>query len=240
MKRRRGQAAVETALTLPLVVFMVLGALQLFTVMQARILAQYAASRAVRSGAMNFGDCYSMYDAALLVLLPAIDASFARTANKGDRLAAEVIARLGNRYLPGRDDGRDGPIVWMDRLQPDVGSIDPLTEEDVWNLPRPDGPERTFEVRMVFWAPLKIPFAGQVFARMAMAHWGIRALHTADPLMPVKRDANWVQLSAGPRDEIANELERRYDRKQYVFPIEVTYATHMQSPARFRRADCPR
>jgi Flp pilus assembly protein TadG len=39
MKRDSGQAAVESAITLPLVIFMVLGSLQLFAVMQSRILA---------------------------------------------------------------------------------------------------------------------------------------------------------------------------------------------------------
>lgn len=232
-----GQAAVETAITLPLVLFMILGTMQLFLVLQARILAQYAASRAVRHGAQNFGDCNSMYDAALLILTPAIDSSYARYANKGGRFATAVLDRMPtNRYVAARDDGRDGPIVWMDRLQPLVGNIDPALEDEEWDLP----PHRTFEVRMVFWAPLKIPFANWVFMRMALAHWGLRELHTADPLMAVKRDADWVALSVGPRAEIRAEVASRYDRKQYVLPIELSYTTRMMSPARFRQQNCPR
>ena len=41
--RQSGQAMVEAALSLPLVVFLVLGTLQLFLMLQARVLAQYAA-----------------------------------------------------------------------------------------------------------------------------------------------------------------------------------------------------
>lgn len=237
MRAQSGQAAVETVLAMPLLLFMVLGTLQLFVVLQGRILAQYAASRAVRHGAQNFGDCGSMYDAALVVLTPAINASFARGTNKGGRFADQVELRIvANRYLPAVDDTRNGPIVWMDRLEPPVGSIDPATEEEVWDLP----PHKTLSVRMVFWAPLKIPFANWVFARMALAHWGLRELHTADPLMPVKKDAKWVQLSQGPRAEVRAELVARYDLGQYVFPVEVTYATRMMSPARFRQQNCPR
>src|SRR3954466_13898454 len=95
-----GQAAVETALTLPLVLFMILGALQLFMVMQARILAQYAASRAVRAAAQNFGDCYTMRDVAHLVLLPAIDAKFANGGSTGAKYATQAQLRMNkNRYL---------------------------------------------------------------------------------------------------------------------------------------------
>lgn len=236
MRPGRGQAAVETALTMPLLVFMILGAIQLFMLMQARILAQYAASRAVRAGAQSFGDCFTMYDTAHLVLLPAIDSGFARGPSRGTRYADEVRLRMqSNRYVPSEDDGRDGPVVWMDRLEPRVGSVR-ADEEETWDLP----PHRFLDVRMVFWAPLKIPFANWVFVRMAMAHFGLRELHTADPLMPVKRDANWVAYSNGPRAELATELVRRFDMKQYVFPIQVTYATRMMSPVRFTEQNCPR
>ena len=228
MRRARGQAALETALTLPLVVFMFLGTLQLFVVLQARILAQYAVSRATRHGALNFGDCLSMADAATLVLVPALDASFARTPAKGAAYAAAVSEHL--------DDARSGRLLWLDRLQPDPARLDRALEEEVWDLP----PHHTFEVRMVFWAPLAIPFAGPLFARVALAHWGVRELHDADPLMPVKRDAQWVQGSAGPQRSISEELERRYDAQEYAFPIVVTHATRMMSPARFRDAACPR
>jgi len=43
-----GQATVEAALTLPLTVFLVLGTVQMFLLLQARLLTEYAAFRAVR------------------------------------------------------------------------------------------------------------------------------------------------------------------------------------------------
>jgi Flp pilus assembly protein TadG len=47
-RRRRdsGQSAVETALVLPLVTFMILGTLQLFMLLQAKLMAQYAVYQA--------------------------------------------------------------------------------------------------------------------------------------------------------------------------------------------------
>ena len=46
--RESGQAAVESALVMPLAVFLILGTLQLFMLLQGRIMAEYAAWRAVR------------------------------------------------------------------------------------------------------------------------------------------------------------------------------------------------
>ena len=40
----------ETALTLPLTLFLMLGTLQLFLMLQARVLTEYAVFRAVRVG----------------------------------------------------------------------------------------------------------------------------------------------------------------------------------------------
>ncbi len=238
MRSEAGQAAVESALTLPLTVFLVLGTLQLFMLMQARVMAQYAVGRAAKMGAVNHANCNAMVKSALLVVMPAIDSSWARGAGKGARYAAAVSSHLGNRYLGASDGNRTGPIVWIDRVRPPAGRLAPDDEEELWNLPEPQGPDRALELRMVFWAPLKIPFANWVFARLALASWGLDELHGVDPLMPTQRDANWVRESTSP-GAIASELLARYQTQEYVFPVVVTYATHLMSPPRFTRQNCP-
>src|SRR5687767_15741362 len=70
-----GQAAVETALTMPMVLFVLLGTLQLFMMLQARLMAEYAAYRAVRAGSTHQGDCRAMLQAAIGALLPTITAT---------------------------------------------------------------------------------------------------------------------------------------------------------------------
>src|SRR5437868_1991201 len=65
-----GQAAVEAALTMPMVLFMVMCTLQLFLIIQARLLTQYAVFRATRAGSMNHGDCVPMMHAAVGALIP--------------------------------------------------------------------------------------------------------------------------------------------------------------------------
>lgn len=65
-----GQALSETAILLPLFTFMLLGALQLGLVYQARYLLKYAAYRASRAGALQHACDSPMRDAALSVLAP--------------------------------------------------------------------------------------------------------------------------------------------------------------------------
>jgi hypothetical protein len=228
---------------MPLLIFMVLGTMQLFLLLQGRILAQYAAGRATRMGSMNFGKCEPMVRSAIAILLPAIDAGFAKGGINGATYAVEVKKRsTNNRYSAADDDGRNGPVVWIDRVRPLVGSIT-ADEEDVWNLAPPAGPDRTLEVRMTFWFPLKIPFANWVFARLALAHWGVEEYHAVNPYLMATRDANWVKDPGvvAPLVAISAELQARYHASppQYVFPIQATSATRMMSPARFAAQGCP-
>jgi hypothetical protein len=70
--RQSGQAAVETALVVPMMVFLVLGIIQLGMVHHARLMTEYGAYRAVRAGIVNHGDCGIMEKSALVALLPTL------------------------------------------------------------------------------------------------------------------------------------------------------------------------
>src|SRR3954468_22643195 len=65
-----GQAIVEAAFVLPAMIFLILCAIQLAQIQQARLLAEYAAFNAARAGIVHSGDPEVMHDAALLSLLP--------------------------------------------------------------------------------------------------------------------------------------------------------------------------
>lgn len=67
-----GQVAVETALIIPLFMFLILGILQLGMIAQARVMAKYAAYRAARVGVMQNASVEAMEAAAVFHLLPVL------------------------------------------------------------------------------------------------------------------------------------------------------------------------
>ncbi|WP_223642473.1 TadE/TadG family type IV pilus assembly protein [Corallococcus sp. EGB] len=77
-----GQVAVETAIVLPLFIFLLLGILQLGLMHQARLLTKYAAYKAVRAGSLHNGNVEMMERAALAVLLPMISQAGSGGAEK--------------------------------------------------------------------------------------------------------------------------------------------------------------
>jgi hypothetical protein len=69
LRSEDGQAVVEAAIVLPAMVFLLLLALQLTQLQQARILAEYAAFAAARAGIVMDGDPGRMRQAAMLAVL---------------------------------------------------------------------------------------------------------------------------------------------------------------------------
>jgi hypothetical protein len=69
-EREDGQAVVEAALVLPAMIFLLLLTIQLTQLQRARILADYAAFAAARTGIVFSGDPDKMKEAATLAILP--------------------------------------------------------------------------------------------------------------------------------------------------------------------------
>ncbi|MBK7857047.1 MAG: pilus assembly protein [Archangiaceae bacterium] len=231
MKRDAGQAMVESALTLPLVVFMVLGTIQLFMMLQGRAMAQYALARSTRAGALRYGDCTAMRHTAVAALLPTF--TVARTP---DQVADGFFARRNGRFVPGLDDGRNESIFWLIRESPRP----PDREEEEFFDMESNNPT-TLETRMVFWYPLRIPFANWVWSRLMLGYFGLRTAGKVNPLMPTQSTTNW-DAGGSIAPSLAGELLARAARRHYTAPIEVTYSMKMMTPARaenFRSAACP-
>src|SRR5690349_11007130 len=93
-----GQAAVESAIVMPLMVFLSLGLIQLTMVQHAKLMTEYAAFQAARAGIVWNGNNERMHDAAIVALLPTLG----RTddwVHLGERWALQsaydsVLARL--------------------------------------------------------------------------------------------------------------------------------------------------
>lgn len=231
MSRESGQAAVETAITLPLTLFLVLGTIQLFMMFQGRAMAQYAVARATRAASLKHGACDAMRDTAVAALLPTF------TATRDPRELVQAWRRReGGRFSPAHDGGYSEDIVWIfRRLNP---PIDP-DEEEVFDLLR--GPPKTISVRMVFWYPLEIPFANWVVSAIALGRFGLQNLQGANPLLVTQAEPNWME--PGSIDaRVGQELLRRFNARHYAMPIEVSSSMRMMTPARarhFTSGPCP-
>jgi hypothetical protein len=257
--RDSGQAAVESALVLPLLTFVVLGTLQLFLMMQGRILAQYAVARATRAGSMAYGDCTRMTHAAIAALMPSI-VSFASPAypgaSNGAKLANAFRARMTNAYSPTEDLSHFAPgsaaptdIVWLAREAPTLAQVNAVAggtgEDDSFdqftNGGLPQDRLMRLEVRMIYWFPLRIPFANWVMARMFVAQWGLQAYVAQNPLM-LTQTAHWTGDAPPPQAQIASALQARVNAGEYVVPIDVNYTMRMMTPvkvAAFPNQNCP-
>jgi TadE-like protein len=253
--RESGQAAVEAALTLPLVIFLVLGTLQLFMMLQGRIIAEYAAFQAVRAGSRNHGDCVPMVHAALAGLLPSVTPYLGGSGggSAAEKLASAWKDRIGpNADNPdpkyqkgkGKDGKHDGPIFWLVRESPRASAV-PSPEDSNFDLPRGDGSQAMrLEVRLIYWYRLRIPFADWVMSRMILAHLGLQDYNAVNPLMVTDNDAGWTKTS----EKVANldvlvrdELVEKVMAGKYVFPIQATYGMRMMTPARkiyFEQQNC--
>jgi len=242
--RESGQAAVETAITMPLVLFMILGTLQLFMLLQGRLFAEHAAWAAARTGSVRHGDCEAMSDASMLALLPSFTSYLGDAtpgSTPGEKLATAFRLRTDgkpsrNQYDPGADEPHRRPVFWLLRPSPRVREVTRYSEDD---FDDPLHPEYRLEVRVVYWYPLRIPFANWVMATLYRAYFGFGAYQRQNPLMPTQQ-ANWTRQSSA-LDEFRTEFMTRFDEQQYVFPVVGTAVMRMMTPPRlrhFKRQDC--
>lgn len=248
-----GQAAVESAITLPLAVFLILGTLQLFMMLNGRLMAEHAAFKAVRTGVVKHGDCVSMTHSAVAALLPSFSSFLGRTTPGGtpaEKIANAVRLRtqgqpFDNSYVSGLDAGHDRTIVWIDRVRPTTGEVTAASEHDFddFSTPRANGEfGYRLEVQLVYWFPMKIPFANWVMATMFRAYFGLgNHVGPVDPLINTQK-ADWTATTSRLDANIASEFNTRYALKQYSFPIKASYAMRMMTPPRpslFRNQNCP-
>jgi len=91
-----GQAMVESAIVIPLMVFLILGIVQLAMMQHARIMTEYAAFNAARAGIVWNADRIIMQNAALISLLPTYEGLAGQSDLKNP---AQMLKRIIERAL---------------------------------------------------------------------------------------------------------------------------------------------
>ena len=136
-----GQAAVESAIVMPLMVFFCLGIIQLTMLQQAKLMTEYAAYQAARAGIVWNGNNERMHDAAIVALLPTMGhtdtlARLAETWGK-HQIYDTALAKLAWGVPPGARSINASNLVGfirVDTINPDL--VSPLGNEikDIWKL----------------------------------------------------------------------------------------------------------
>jgi hypothetical protein len=95
-RNESGQAVVESAIVIPLMVFLILGMIQLVMVQHARIMTEYAAFNAARAGIVWNADGIVMENAAIISLLPTYEGLF-KQSDLGNPV--QMLKRILQRAL---------------------------------------------------------------------------------------------------------------------------------------------
>jgi hypothetical protein len=211
----RGQAAIESALVLPLVLFLVLGIVQLALMQQARLMTDYAAYQAARAGVVWSGNNERMRDAATFALLPTLGRS-------------DDWSHLSPTWQRAQRDA----LVRVDTVSPERGDWKELDDA-------------LLQVRLRYWYELRVPFANHVIflawfaANGGTALWGAIDRTTTHRQNMLGRGGDAEGLTApgiavqhglpiASPQEMA-ELWEKAGAHRFFVPLSATQSMRMQS-----------
>ena len=215
---QRGQAAVETALVMPMHVFLLLGILQINLAYHAKLATEYAAFKAARSASVYRASCSRMIDAATLALGPTLPS--AGGSGPRGRLTAAMTAALDRRNeVPGV--GTPMVIVqfYIDAPRADGRFDDPLG---------PGEAAMTIHVRVGYFFEYRVPFANWLITRYWLAmHLFARTFDSVSPTM--SSTAAGQPLPAGFDAELLEIAKLNLRRDHYATPVVATWSMRMMS-----------
>jgi hypothetical protein len=260
---RRGQATVEQALIIPVMVFLVLGIVQLGMSQQARLMTEYAAYRAARTGIVTGGNCPMMRNAATVALLPTFG------VRVDDTLRAAVAARLFMVDIDtntGREKSGGGPSMAklggiLDRVRVEVlnprkgqlaslfssygiaGSNKEIDFDDIRNNAVVEA--NLLSVRVTHFHEMRIPFANALiyswfvgFKQLDQVTGGV--LFASPTLKGTQMPATQFLMSkaatagSSPRErDDFRDIATLAEAGIYVLPMKATYSMRMQSNLMF-------
>lgn len=230
--RESGQAAVETAIVMPLFVFIFLGLLQLGLMHQARLLTRYAAYKSTRAGAIHRAKKDVMTQAALGVLVPItsnMDGLMRKAGSPGDYAMAYGFARANIQ---------DGlPIVETTICNPISSQISETSDFDdpqIASAAAGDwlGFRRTrLHVQTTFYYRMVIPFAnGVLFWATAGVEPGHQDTFSTLRLRSENADDSKDKWSDKKRNRGNMPMLIGLARGgRYYMPIRANYAMRLQS-----------
>jgi hypothetical protein len=234
-----GQALVETAITMPLFVFIMLGTLQLGLMHQAHALTKYAAYKAVRAGALHNAKKDVMELAAAAVLIPMVS-----WESNGVDIVSPVtdgtswVTKLIEGRLRAQIDQMKiaevkicGPTKQTARMTGGISSeaqkADKETQFDAPWQPASsswrESERNKLRVEVTFNYRLPIPFAN------GMIYWIARGQENSELLFVTRTGFQQTQLKDPALTERARYDEMARLKLGYILPIRATYTMRMMS-----------
>jgi hypothetical protein len=249
-KGEQGQAVVEAAFILPAMVFLILLTIQLTQLQQARLMVEYAAFSAARTGIVHNGDNGRtngfdgpMHDAAALAILP----TFGRTDDWGPLGATWVRFQAEDFAL--RQFGMSQVRVYV--LSPVKGDFTALGQhlngqEIDFDDVRPQAADANLlSIQVRYFYEMKVPFANKLIQTIWMASKSglLQTWKGADwtsPRLGTQTGPDAVALSRAasvganvadgtPEGISLGAMLAASATNRYYLPVEAWYTMRMQS-----------
>lgn len=234
-----GQVIVEQALILPMVVFLILGIVQLSMIQHARINAEYAAFNAARAGIVYNGDPMMMRRAASLTVLPTVQ----RADNWGDvgrfyldHAISEALFEFLDIQLPIQR-------VEVEILEPSDTSIFEGAYARHLNFKQIDFDDyrdavaeaNLLSIQVTHYYELRIPFANWMIQSMWFAHRLGDAVGWEGVEFTTQSDGGQSSYASAAQQAIGDPLQEvrwaamARQANMYFVPIQTHYTMRMQS-----------
>jgi hypothetical protein len=262
--RESGQVAVETALIIPLFMFLILGILQLGMIAQTRVMAKYAVYRAARVGAMNHASLEAMEAAAVFHLLPVLvgnsetilpTSSTSDILSKYNKMMTEnrasglgtggakmvEIVICGPTMGELRGTGSEPLPAGTQSALHGIGSNNEVDFDDP-ELALPGSMDAQTGEGMRRYNRLRLRVQLQLLYRMPIpfANWIMTrtylGLSLPSVLMMTNKDAPPTVTKSGDQFNAVDNLAKK---RIYTLPINVSYAMRMQSNLFLNRFKLP-
>ena len=180
-----GQAAVESAIIMTLMVFMVLGVVQLTMLHHAKLMTRYAAYSAARAGIVYNADKDKMEAAAFIALLPTYGFKTNDMGNVlkgaaiayGKKTVMDMLSQLlgsGLRQIGGSSGwqaaARNLKMIEVETLNPTSSHFGGKREIDFDAVDTQSRQANRLSIRVRYLYEMRIPFANWVFHDFWVAH----------------------------------------------------------------------
>lgn len=213
-----GQAAVESAIAIPLSMFVILGVLQMGMLQQARMLADYAAYKGARAASVGRAECTVIQKAEIAALVP--------TLGRADSQSTWI-----GTYQKYQNNKRGSlPVVYNEFKIEDV--------HKPFDTPlKPSEKPEKIHLRLHYFYEMNIPFANWLIAKYYLAQRGLESwAGMADPINPVAKTHQPPSVSAVYVDSAY--VKNYFNQGIYVVPIQASWSFRMFSQSQRTQGDC--